>query len=54
MFRCANTIVVKVIKSGRRKVKNTWTENKGCHMSHETVIKCKAALQLSFPELYSV
>jgi len=38
MFRCAYDFIVKVIKNGRREVKNSWTGNNGGNVSQEYVI----------------
>jgi len=37
VFRCTDTIVVRLIKSRRREVKNSWSGKNGCHLSSENV-----------------
>jgi len=54
MFRCADKVFVKVIKNGRREVKNSLVRKWRMYMSQENVIKFGVALHPWFPHSYGV
>jgi len=49
-----HSFVVKVIKNGRREVKNSWTGSNGGHMCQANLIKFGVAYHTAFPDSYGV